>query len=196
LHALALIAHRGGLRLFEQAEGGVARVASVLGGALLAPTAATRAHAAAFWCAACVWEPFAALLLRAIFSVNAAVAVGLLLESKATTSASSARRGAFVNGLGVLQALAEPHDLLTAPSAERAAVLDGAYAAAGALANLLQHPRLRPLWTYEADKLAYLVRVDPEEETRLLRLPERLLLPDSEGDNESNALLGTLVSAF
>jgi len=196
LHALALIAHRGGLRLFEQAEGGVARVASVLGGALLAPTAATRAHAAAFWCAACVWEPFAALLLRAIFSVNAAVAVGLLLESKATTSASSARRGAFVNGLGVLQALAEPHDLLTAPSAERAAVLDGAYAAAGALANLLQHPRLRPLWTYEADKLAYLVRVDAEEETRLLRLPERLLLPDSEGDNESNALLGTLVSAF
>ena len=196
LHALALIAHRGGLRLFEQAEGGVARVASVLGGALLAPTAATRAHAAAFWCAACVWEPFAALLLRAIFSVDAAVAVGLLLESEASKRASSARRGAFVNGLGILQALAEPHGVLTAPSAERAAVLDGAYAAAGALANLLQHPRLRPLWTHEADKLAYLVRVDAEEETRLLRLPERLLLPDAEGDNEANALLGTLVSAF
>jgi hypothetical protein len=30
----------------------------------------------------------------------------------------------------------------------------------------------------------------------LTGLPERLLLPDSEGDNESNALLGTLVSAF
>ena len=29
-----------------------------------------------------------------------------------------------------------------------------------------------------------------------LAKPERLLLPDAEGDNEANALLGTLVSAF
>ena len=49
-----------------------------------------------------------------------------------------------------------------------------AQAAAGALANTLAHPALRPLWTTTPETLAYLVKLDEEQVARIRALPAKL----------------------
>ena len=89
---------------------------------------------------------------------------------------------------GEAQTVAEPLDVHASPAADHAPLLGAAHAAAGALANVLQHANLEPLWTTEAERLAYLVSIDADERARLLGLPERLLLlPDSEQPDEATA---------
>ena len=47
-------------------------------------------------------------------------------------------------------------------------------AATYALANVLQHRSLTPLWTTEPERLAYLIKLEEEQIARVLMLPAQL----------------------
>ena len=55
-----------------------------------------------------------------------------------------------------------------------------ALAAAGAVANVLQHASLAPLWTDAPRRQSYLLAVGEAERERLLRRPAELAKPTSE----------------
>lgn len=161
LHALGLIAHLGGIELLQPPN----KLTAVLAGALFADDVCTRAHAAVFWRAATVWESYANDLARAIFPLGAVRSSGVRIEG----------HGAFTNGVGVLLALSAG-GTGEGGVASRAGV-ECALAAAGALANTLQHAALRPLWTSAPEKLAYLLMLDDEQVKRILALPDKLTRP-------------------
>ena len=95
VHLLALVAHLGGSDLLAP----LPLLTAVLGGALISGEPNTRAQAAAFWAAACVWEGYANALARAIFPIAVVRSAGVRVEG----------HGAFANGIAVLLALSAFH---------------------------------------------------------------------------------------
>ena len=171
MHLLALISHLGGIELLTPID----RVCAIMGGALLSPATATQLQAAAFWRAASVWHQFAAALGRAIFPLEAVRTTGFL---PTRGGGGGGRSGMYTSGLGVLRAMAlhPPAGGSTAPRDASALTTDESVslAAACALAHVLQHAPLRPLWTTEPEKLSYLTRIDEPEAISLLALPDTL----------------------
>jgi hypothetical protein len=156
LHLLALIAHLGGFELLQP----LPRIASALGGALVAAEPSVRAHAAAFWRAVTVWEAYAAALARAIYPLTAVRSAGIRVDMDV---------GAFTSGITILRTLSTPPTSL-----HGIPVNNLQEAAAGALANVLQHGNLKPLWTTSPDKLAYLTRLDDEQVKALVAIASQL----------------------
>ena len=72
--------------------------------------------------------------------------------------------GSFVSGLALMRSLADGVN-----GTSRLLQL----LAAGAVANVLQHEALAPLWS-DSNRLQYLLEVDELERSRLLGLPSRL----------------------
>jgi len=161
LHGLTLVARLGGAALLDPSDPALCLACCE---ALLAPEPRTRCHAAAFWQCVCVWPEHAGALARTVVALSAARSAGVVVGG----DAEGAGAQQLTSGLAVMRALAE--------SAEPELAL----VAAGAVANVLQHASLAPLWTDAPRRQSYLLAVDEAERERLLRRPAELAKPTSE----------------
>ena len=121
-----------------------------------------------------MWPAFAAALCKLIFPLGSVRSAGIGVAGS---------NSSFTNGLNVLLGLANnphhPHPLGASALPPERTIL-GVHAgrqqeaATYALANVLQHRSLTPLWTTEPERLAYLIKLEEEQIARVLMLPAQL----------------------